>query len=316
MHPLSGIGPSNRGRSAGLCLALAAVLGASAAAARTSLQTPVLELERLQLNPGATDSLVVGAGGLLPRCGLRTALVAHYERDPLVLSLESQRLGHIVHARATAHLAVGYGVSDWLELGLEVPYIVRQQGDAADITEFQPPVSRALGSPRVQGRLGLLRERDGAAMDLAVSLGASLPLGSPEALTRQGSRGLALHGRVGLGRSLGFLHLGAEVGLSAREPVELSPTAVGGPVVFGNLLEGGVALSTRGEGLRGEVSLRGALPLTNAPAAAELLAGVRLPLFGKTFELFALGGPGFGRLPGTPTFRLLSGLAWTPGHDR
>jgi OmpA-OmpF porin, OOP family len=316
MHPLSGMGPSRRGRSAGLCLILAAVLGSSAAMAQTSLPTPPLDLERLQLNPGATDSLVLGQGGLLPRHGLRTALVAQYEKDPLVLNLGSQRLGHIVHWRATAHLTVGYGVSDWVELGFEVPYIVRQQGDAADVTEVQPPEPRAPGSPRVQGRLGLLRERDGAVMDLAVSMGVSLPLGSPEALTRQGSRGLAWHGRVGMGRSLGFLHLGAEVGLSAREPVELGPTSVRDPVVLGDLLEGGVALSTRGEKIRGELSLRGALSLTNAPAGTELLAGVRIPLFSRNFELFALGGPGFGRLPGTPTFRLLSGLAWAPVHDR
>ncbi|AKJ03291.1 hypothetical protein [Archangium gephyra] len=275
-----------------------------------------MELERLQLNPGATDSLVVGAGGLLPRCGLRTALVAHYEQDPLVLNLGAQQLGRIVHSRATAHLVASYGVSDWLELGFELPYIVRQKGDGPERTDVLPPVSSAVGSPRLQGRFGLLRQGNGAVMDLAVMLGASLPLGPSEALTYQGSRGLALHGRVGLGRALGFVHLGLEAGISAREPVELSPTAVGGSIVFGSLLEGGVAVSTRGEGLRGELSLRGAIPLTRAPAATELLAGARLPLFGKRFEVFALAGPGFGRLPGTPSFRVLSGLAWTPPSDR
>jgi hypothetical protein len=276
-----------------------------------------LDLERLQLNPGAMDSLVVGAGGLLPGRGLRTALVLHYERDPLVLNQGTQQLGRIVHSRVTAHLVASYGVSDSLELGLELPYIVRQEGDAAELTQVRPPVSRAVGSPRLQGRLGLLRQRNGDAMDLAVLLGISLPLGPAGALTHQGARGMtALYGRLGLGRSFGFLHLGLEAGLSAREEVEVGRMAVGGALVLGNLLEGGVALSTRGEGPRGEVSLRGALPLTRVPAAAELLAGARLPLFGGNFEVFALGGPGFGRMPGTPSFRLLSGLAWTPRPGR
>jgi len=32
----------------------------------------------------------------------------------------------------------------------------------------------------------------------------------------------------------------------------------------------------------------------------------------KQFELTLLGGPGFGKAPGTPAFRVSFGVAWTP----
>ncbi len=307
---------SSRGAHGGyFCLALVAALIAPVAFAQTPRPELDFDLDRLQLNPGATDSLVLGAGSLLPGSEARAALVADYQRDPLVLTLDSRQLGRIVHERATAHLVASYGVSRWLELGLNLPYIAWQQGDAVEATEVRPPVTQAMGSPRVQGRLGLLRQGDGGGMDLALTVGASLPLGPAGALTRQGSPGLAFYARVGAGRSFGILHLGLEAGASLREEVELSPGAVEGPIVVGNLLEGGVTLATRGEGLRAELNLLGALPLTQAPPGAELLAGVRYPLR-QRLEVFALAGPGYGRLPGTPTFRVLSGLAWTPPSGR
>jgi outer membrane protein OmpA-like peptidoglycan-associated protein len=70
-------------------------------------------------------------------------------------------------------------------------------------------------------------------------------------------------------------------------------------------------LSTLGDGLRGELSTRVDLPFTHAHVGAELDLGLRYPLF-DLLELYAVGGPGFGSLPGTPSFRILAGIALAP----
>jgi outer membrane protein OmpA-like peptidoglycan-associated protein len=46
------------------------------------------------------------------------------------------------------------------------------------------------------------------------------------------------------------------------------------------------------------------------PPGFEVLGGARLPL--GPVELFVVGGPGFGSLPGTPAFRILGGVALKP----
>ena len=59
----------------------------------------------------------------------------------------------------------------------------------------------------------------------------------------------------------------------------------------------------------------GYLPVSRESSSMEILAGLRLPL-GQLFELYALGGPGVGRSPGTPAFRILLGVAGVGGRDK
>ncbi|HZI16174.1 MAG TPA: OmpA family protein, partial [Myxococcus sp.] len=54
------------------------VLWAFGAQAQTQ-PIPGVELERLQLNPGAKESLVLSTGDLLPEGQFRLAFTAHYE---------------------------------------------------------------------------------------------------------------------------------------------------------------------------------------------------------------------------------------------
>jgi hypothetical protein len=74
-------------------------------------------------------------------------------------------------------------------------------------------------------------------------------------------------------------------------------------------------LSSIGDGTRFEGSLHSLIPLEGgAPPGFELLGGVRVPI--GPIELFALGGPGFGSLPGTPTVRVFAGIGIKPEADR
>ncbi|GHG79244.1 hypothetical protein [Comamonas sp. JC664] len=68
-----------------------------------------------------------------------------------------------------------------------------------------------------------------------------------------------------------------------------------------------MAVATTGQGLRGELGLHSAVPLTRDSLTPwEVVGGGRYPL-GRP-ELFALGGPGLGSAPGTPAFRVLAGV--------
>ncbi|HZI03214.1 MAG TPA: OmpA family protein, partial [Archangium sp.] len=73
----------------------------------------------------------------------------------------------------------------------------------------------------------------------------------------------------------------------------------------------GVSASTLGEGLRGELSARTLLALTQTQSAVEVLAGARYPL-PHNLEVFALAGPGFGQMPGNPVFRAFAGVSYRP----
>ncbi len=284
--------------------ALAILLLASTALAQPE-GLPKFELERLELNPNGRGSLVMGTGELLPTGGFRLSLLGHYQKDPLVLYADRSPVGSVVGDRAMAHLLVAWAPLRWLELGLHVPLVVWQRGDDLTSQGLGAPASTGLSTPSVQARVGLLSQRREAPVDLAVELGVGLPVGSVETLSRDDT--FRFSPRVMVGRRFGLLRAGVEAGALVRPTVTLiNDEEVQDEV--GNEVRLGAVLATTGTGLRGELNVRGIVPLTRQPMSVELLAGVRLPL-GKSVEAYALGGPGFGDTPGTPTFRVLLGVA-------
>lgn len=273
--------------------------------------SPSFNLDRLTLNPGG-DSLLLGTGAGLQGGELRATFAGQYQHEPLTYREGDGTVGALVGYRLSAHLAAAYGISDWFEAGLQLPVVVAQGGDS--IEGFDPVQSSAIGAPQVQGRFTFLREDQGAALDLGLTLGVSLPLGGEEGLTRDPGAGVAFLPRVGAGRKLGSLfRLGVEVGATVREKATLSPYAVDPDDEVGNELGIGVVASTLGAGLRGELAILGHVPLGDAPASTELLAGVRYPFSSLGFDAFVMGGPGIGSTPGTPLARVLAGVAYAPG---
>ena len=289
--------------------AIATLLLASTALAQP-LGLPEFELERLELNPNGRGSLLMGTGELLPVGGFRLSLAGQYENDPLVMYREGNRVGSVVGDRVTAHLLAAWAPLHWLELGAQLPVVAWQRGDDLAAQGVGTPDSTGLSTPQAYARLGLLGQRREAPVDLALELGVGLPVGSVNTLSRD--RIIRLSPRVMAGRSFGWLRAGAEVGMLVRPAVVLGD-ANEVRDELGNEVRLGAVLATTGQGPRGELNVRGALPLTREPASLELLAGLRLPL-GSAFEGYALGGPGFGAAPGTPTFRVLLGVAYDSGQ--
>ncbi|QRO00181.1 thrombospondin type 3 repeat-containing protein [Archangium violaceum] len=285
--------------------ALATLLLASTALAQSTTSLPRFELERLELNPNGRGSLVMGTGELMEPGGFRLSLLGHYEKDPLVLYADETPVGSVVGDRAMAHLLLAWAPLRWLELGLQVPLVVWQRGDDLTAQGISSPARTGLSTPSVNVRVGLLSQRRDAPLDLAVDLGVGLPVGSEETISRDST--FRFSPRLMLGRRFGLIRAGVEAGAMIRPTVTLINDETVRDEV-GNEVHLGAVLATTGRGLRGELNVRGTLPLTRQPKSLELLAGVRLPL-GSLAEAYALGGPGFGDTPGTPSFRVLLGVA-------
>jgi outer membrane protein OmpA-like peptidoglycan-associated protein len=267
---------------------------------------PVFDLERLELNPGAEGSLVLGMGELLPAGHHRLSAAGHYAHRPLLLSREGEVLT-VVGSRATTHIAAAYAPVKWLQVGVQVPVVAMQRG--ADLSEqgHARPASFGLGTPMVAVRWGALTQEDSGVLDVAVEGAFGLPVGSGAGLSRDD--GLRYSPKLMVGRHFGALRAGVEAGLVVKPTVELLPRGAGVESQVGKVLQVGAALGTTGRRLRWELNVKGTVPLTDQPGAAELLPGARY-LVSTSLEVFALAGVGVGKAPGTPTFRLLVGGAF------
>ncbi len=284
---------------------LVALLFAPAAFAQPS-GLPSFELERLELNPNGKGSLVLGTGDLLPQGGYRVSVAGHYQRNPLVFYLDGNRVGALVSDRVSAHLLLAWAPLRWLEVNAQLPLVAWQRGDDLTAERLGRPATTGLGTPVVAARVGLLSQVRDAPLDLALELGAGLPLGSADTLSRDTP--LRLSPKVMAGRRFGRWRAGAEAGVLLRSSVLLNED---GNIQDepGSELRLGVGVASTGPRLRGELNVRGAVPLSRQGGAVEVLAGLRLPV-NETTEIYALGGPGVGSTPGTPLFRVLLGVAF------
>jgi hypothetical protein len=265
---------------------------------------PQFNLERLDLNPSAADTLSVSGGALLPVDTWRVALALDYEKDPLYLYNAGTKLGAVVSERLTANVLAAWAPLKRLELGLVLPVVAYQKGDDLSAEGVQAPTTTAVSSPLLGARLGIQEQRLGDSLDLAAQVQLGFPLGQPASLSND--RTLTVYPKLMAGRDFDPFRLGGEVGVLIR------PTVSFGSETFGTQLDLAAVASMKVAALRLEVEGRGQIPFSGASSEWELLGGVNCDLF-SWFSVFALAGPGLGQAPGTPTYRVLAGLAYRRG---
>ena len=292
----------------------ALLIGALTTAPALAQTAPVktFDLEQVTLSPGGQHSLLLSTGDILAKGELRLSLAAQYQHDPLVFMRSDVRQGAVIGRRLSSHLGVAYGLSEDVELALQLPVILSQAGDDLSSHGIAPVAGTVLGAPALQSRFVLARQSPSTAGDLGLNLGLALPFGSSSGLAQDPGMGLAFNASAGFGRNIGSLfRVGTEVGAVIRKRERLSNLAPRVIDQVGSYATLGVTATTRGEGLRGEVSARALLALTQTLNAGELLAGARYPL-PHNLEVFALAGPGIGQMPGSPVFRVFAGIALSP----
>jgi len=268
-------------------------------------QTPSLklfELERLELNPGAEGSLVVGMGELLQAGQYRLSAMGHYSYRPLMMFREGKPT-EVIGGRSTMHVFGAYALTNWLQVGGQVPLVVLQQlGPSAPNPDG--PNFFVLGTPTVGLRLGLLTQDEQGGLDVAVGGDVGLPVGNMEAYARDD--GMRYMPRVMVGRRFGLVRAALDAGLLVRPGGRLTDANAEILDEVGNELRLGAAVVTTGRRMRWEFNVRGMVPLSKQPGSVELMPGVRY-LVNPSLEVFALAGVGVGKTPGTPLFRVLAG---------
>jgi OmpA-OmpF porin, OOP family len=290
--------------------AIIAVVLLVASSARAQL-VPNFDLERLSLDPAAVSSMVIGTGEILPEGQSRVFLAAHYENRPLVLltdgevvgrglSTSGTRVGDIVGNRVTAHLGGAVSVLKVLELNVKVP-VVAWQNATKNLNGVGALASSGLASPSMGAKLKMV-DQEAAGVNAALALDIVTPWGTSAAVA--GNSQWTFAPRVEVGHRFDAVVVGAEAGMYIREH-ELSFNGR----TLGTEARGGVVVASTGT-LRGEISVRGAYSKYTNSQSMEALAGVRYAI--KSFEVFALGGPGFMNEPGTPTYRGVVGIAYAP----
>ncbi|ATB26776.1 OmpA family protein [Melittangium boletus] len=267
-------------------------------------QTPFksFELERLDFNPGAEGSLVVGMGELLEAHQYRLSAVGHYSHQPLVF-FERGAPTAAVRGRSTLHVSAAYAPLNWLQVGLQLPVVMLQLPGPA-LPNPDAPKSLVLGTPTVGVRLGLFTQDDQGGFDVAVEGDLGLNVGSEAAYARDA--GLRFMPRLMVGRHLGALRVALDAGLLIRPGGRITELAAEARDELGNEVRIGGAVASTGRRTRWEFNVRGMVPLSAQPFSMEVLPGVRY-LVNPSVEVFTLAGVGIGKAPGTPLFRLLAG---------
>jgi hypothetical protein len=204
----------------------AALLIGALVASPALAQTPpvkTFDLEQVSLSPGGQHSLLLSTGDTLAEGDLRLSLAAQYQRNPLVFVRDDVRQGAVVGRRFSGHLGVAYGLTDDVELALQLPVILSQAGDDLTSQGIAPVSGTVLGAPLLQGRFVLARQSPSAVGDIGLNLGLSLPLGSSNGLSQDPGAGLAFNAGVGFGHDFGsLLRVGAEAGAVVRRRERLS----------------------------------------------------------------------------------------------
>ena len=221
----------------------------------------------MALSPGGQHSLLLSTGDTLAEGDLRLSLAAQYQRNPLVFVRSDVRQGAVIGRRLSSHLGLAYGLTDSVELALQLPVILSQAGDDLSSQGISPVSGTVLGAPVLQGRFVLARPSPSALGDIGLNLALSLPLGSSSGLAQDPGVGLAFNAGAGFGRDLGsLLRVGAEVGAVVRKRERLSNYTPRIIDQVGSYFTLGVTATTLGEGLRAEVSARALVAA--APACA------------------------------------------------
>lgn len=290
-----------------LSLALVALsLLSSPALAQSRL--PSFDLQRLQFEPSALGSFVVGTGRTLDAGVFRTSFQFHYEQQPLSFDERWDPAAgqSLVEGKFTTHLTAAYGVLSWLQVGAQVPFILNQSGTRT-FTAL-PPSKTGLGAPWVSARVGLLSQKSGGPMNLALDVAGAVPVGSTEALAKDK---YAVYPRLQLGVQGSGFQVGGEVGALVRKKVDLGVLSLRENDVIGSELRiGATVTSLGGKKTRGELSVMTALPLEDGRMSTEVLLAIRRHAL-PWLDLYVLGGPGIGIASDTPSFRVIAGASFS-----
>jgi OmpA-OmpF porin, OOP family len=271
----------------------AVLLVSSVASAQTA------DVEQLWLDTSGRGSLFIGNGRTLGATEFRVGIAGYYTHGQL-RSSQAGSLTDLLQHRFGFQVFGALGLTDWLELGVNVPAFVYQRG-----TNSLNVASAGLGNPWLQAKLNILGAH--APVSLSVLLGVSIPVGT---MAAQGSSGsLDAAPRLQLGHVYDKWQYGLELGYLHRTLTDYQRLTSSSEDRVGSQLYLGAMITTvNPDGPRGEVTFRAFVPLAGGPPGLESQLGFRWQL--GPVELLASAGPGFGGVTTTPAIRAYAGVAF------
>ncbi|NOK08044.1 Ig-like domain-containing protein [Corallococcus exercitus] len=297
------------GRGVALTVAVGLSLGAASRAEAQASVSQAIDVQQYKPGPGAYDVLGLNSARVAPHLTWNVGASLNYAHQPLNFfdPREETFVYRIVREQVSLDLMGTVSLFDRLEVGLVLPLTVTGSQSASAVSEqFANGVGTAgLGDLRVVPKLALLSK---GALNLAVLAPFTLPTGGGEHFL--GADGPTFQPRVAGEWATPSLRLLANVGVNLRKAQDLRNLHVGNELAFGVGAE--VPLT---QALSAQATLAGAVGLSESDKEEfplELLGAVKYR-FAQGFAAHVGAGPGLTRGYGTPAFRVLAGLAYTPG---
>ncbi|MBZ4331842.1 Ig-like domain-containing protein [Corallococcus sp. AS-1-12] len=300
---------SGAGRGLALTVAVGLSLGAASRAQAQASVSQAIDVQQYKPGPGAYDVLGVHGARVAPHLTWNVGASLNYAHHPLNFydPREETFVYRIVERQVSLDLMGAVSLFDRLEVGLVLPLTVTGSQPAGVVSEqFADGVGTAgLGDLRVVPKLALWKR---GALNLAVVAPFTLPTGGGEHFL--GADGPTFQPRVAGEWATPSLRLLANVGVNLRKAQDLRNLRVGNELAFGVGAEVPIT-----QALSAQATLAGAVGLSESDTEEfplELLGAVKYR-FARGFAAHVGAGPGLTRGYGTPAFRVLAGLAYTPG---
>jgi OOP family OmpA-OmpF porin len=222
----------------------------------------------------------------------------------------------VVSAQGFMRLDVSWALWDRLLVSVDAPLAVVLSGDADAVpgTTFAALESPSFGDLRI-GLRGRLFGEDGSPFQLGLGSYLFAPTGEQDQYTGEGSLRGAFHLSVGgrVGSDVAFVYsVAAGTELRASDSPHALTYGAGAGILFaGDIVQAGAEFI--GSTALGETIYLAATPVTATDAGtdAEILFGAKIRLL-DGLTIGASAGPGLGGGVGTPIFRAVGMLGWTP----
>jgi hypothetical protein len=307
-------------------LALAIVLGSIPLSARVAAQEmgtgEGIDAELLWPSPGPSNFATVSSSDIVAHKDIAFSGLLGYKYRPIGLNTPGKDSWVVRHA-LSANFMWAFGLMDWVQLGLDLPVVIFQNGDGAQrvrpagtpIADYALP-SSALGDIKlhVKGRMlgGFAELPDRRGLGLALDVGLSLPSG--DELAFSGDAGAVLFPNIIVDYHLckfsAAVNLGGRLRFSDSEPLATSRVGhqgTAGIAITGHYLDRRFLIT-------GEATAIAQLDGFDR-MGAEWRGGVGwIPDGPKAVTLWLTGGSSLskGDLLGLPAARVLFSLSYSP----
>ncbi len=269
------------------------------------------DLQQFNPMPNPTENFLgTSSADVAPHMGWSSFLLFNYANDPLIRrQADGDPVESLVEHQGTANLLLSIGLMDRLELGLDVPLIVLQQGGAIAGSGLSPEDgSVGIGDIRLVPKVQLFSTREGYGDDgfaLALLLDTHLPTGNGEVLQGGDFR---IGPRLAADAMISGTRVGLNVGYLYRAEQQLEDLEVRDTLSWGLGVEVPVIdkLSLTGEVFGRLTPMAAEFRRNESPT--ELLLGGKFKHDG--LHIIAGGGAGLVNGYGTPDFRAFLGLGW------